>query len=128
MSKMIALKHWTELISTATFLLNNKKFFNKDLSPAQIHWSSLNPRTQNMRPEQQILNKSQVPYRFWEVEKIISPMFEKAEKEMNENRLSIQKKRQEAANVKKLKHSFQVGNYVLLKDRLKRLIEILVWL
>ena len=40
---------------------------------------------------------------------------------MNENRLSIQKKRQEAANVKKLKHSFQVGNYVLLKDRLKRL-------
>ena len=68
-------EHWTELISTATFLLNNKKFFNENLSPAQIHWSSLNPRTQNIRPEQQILNKSQVPYRFWEIEKIISPLF-----------------------------------------------------
>ena len=43
-------EHWPELISTATFLLNNRKFFNEQLSPAQIHWSSLNPRTQNIRP------------------------------------------------------------------------------
>ena len=62
-----------------------------------------------------------MPYRFWEVEKIISPLFEKAEKEMNENRLSIQKKRQEVESIKKLKHSFQVENNVLLRDRLKRL-------
>ena len=70
-------ENWTELISTATFLLNNKKFFNEDLSPAQVHWSSLNPRTQNIRPEQQILNKSHVPYKFWELEKKISPIFDK---------------------------------------------------
>ena len=39
--------NWTELICTATFLLNNKKFFNKDLSPAQVHWSSL--KSQNSK-------------------------------------------------------------------------------
>ena len=58
-------------------MLNNKKFFNKDLSPAQVHWSSINPRTNNIRPEQQILNKSHVPYKFWELEKKISPIFDK---------------------------------------------------
>ena len=114
-------ENWTELISTATFLLNNKKFFNEDLSPAQVHWSSINPRTNNIRPEQQILNKSHVPYKFWELEKKISPIFDKLETELNENRLSIQKKRQEMANKKKLNHSFKIGDYVLIKDRLKRL-------
>ena len=33
----------------------------------------------------------------------------------------FKKKRQEVESIKKLNHSFQVGDYVLFRDRLKRL-------
>ena len=59
---------WADIIPVITFLLNNKLFFNENLTPSQIHYGVSLLRHDLFRPEQAKLFHSIIPPRFWELE------------------------------------------------------------
>ena len=106
---------WEDVLATACFLLNNRKFYNENVSAAEVHFCTTNPRCGNLRPEAKIISKSQIPNNFWDLEKVIGPLIEKNVNEMHDRRLLNQEKRKAYDNKNKSMHTFNINDYVLVK-------------
>ena len=110
---------WEDVLGTACFLLNNRKFYGENVSAAEVHFCTTNPRCGNLRPETKIIGKSQIPNNFWDLENIIGPLIEKREREMHERRVITQEKRKNYDNKNKTSHTFKINDFVLVKVHAK---------
>ena len=108
---------WADIIPVITFLLNNKLFFNENLTPSQIHYGVSLLRHDLFRPEQAKLFHSIIPPRFWELENKYQELIQQCEKEFTERRLDKTNNRREKINIKKRKSTIKVNDWVVLKDR-----------